>query len=261
CGYCRTDSGSRFFALRARTLSCSDYQLLVDRGWRRSGSLLYLTDMSDSCCPYYTIRTRALEFQPSSSDRKLARRWRNYLGVPVADNPDRMMFRGGQLHSLDVRLGPAEFSEEKYCVFEKYQTQVHHETDTTRAGFRRFLCNSPLENKERMGSFHQCYYIDGRLMGVGVLDVLPKCISSVYFFYDPAFAHLSPGTYSAMRELMLAKQMHMHMPTLQYYYMGYFIPSCPKMAYKKHWRPAELLDVTTFKWFPMEDCLRRIAQH
>ncbi|KAJ1937090.1 Arginyl-tRNA--protein transferase 1, partial [Linderina pennispora] len=60
CGYCRTDSGSRFFALRARTLSCSDYQQLVDRGWRRSGSLLYLTDMSDSCCPYYTIRTRAL---------------------------------------------------------------------------------------------------------------------------------------------------------------------------------------------------------
>lgn len=35
------------------------------------------------------------------------------------------------------------------------------------------------------GSFHQQYWLDEELIAVGVIDILPKCISSVYFFYDP----------------------------------------------------------------------------
>lgn len=49
------------------------------------------------------------------------------------------------------------------------------------------------------GSFHQQYWLDGRLICVGVLDILPKCVSSVYLYYDPEFFFLSPGTYSALR--------------------------------------------------------------
>ena len=49
------------------------------------------------------------------------------------------------------------------------------------------------------GSFHQHYILDGQIIGVGVLDILPYCISSVYFYYDPAFSFLSLGTYSALR--------------------------------------------------------------
>lgn len=49
------------------------------------------------------------------------------------------------------------------------------------------------------GSFHQQYWLDGRLIAVGVLDILPKCVSSVYFFYDPDFSHLTLGTYGSLR--------------------------------------------------------------
>ena len=33
----------------------------------------------------------------------------------------------------------------------------------------------------------------GQLVAVGVLDVLPSLSSSVYFFWDPEIAPLSPG--------------------------------------------------------------------
>lgn len=49
------------------------------------------------------------------------------------------------------------------------------------------------------GSFHQQYWIDDRLIGVGVLDILPNCVSSVYFFYDPEYSFLSLGTYASLR--------------------------------------------------------------
>lgn len=49
------------------------------------------------------------------------------------------------------------------------------------------------------GSFHQQYWLDGRIVAVGVIDVLPSCVSSVYLYYHPDFASLSLGSYSALR--------------------------------------------------------------
>src|SRR5688572_5589475 len=50
------------------------------------------------------------------------------------------------------------------------------------------------------GSFHQQYWLDGsKLIAVGVVDVLPNCLSSVYLYYDPDFSFLSLGTYAALR--------------------------------------------------------------
>ncbi|KAL0178590.1 hypothetical protein M9458_027484, partial [Cirrhinus mrigala] len=49
------------------------------------------------------------------------------------------------------------------------------------------------------GSFHQQYWLDGRIVAVGVLDILPSCVSSVYLYYHPDFSSLSLGTYSALR--------------------------------------------------------------
>lgn len=49
------------------------------------------------------------------------------------------------------------------------------------------------------GSFHQQYYLDDRLIAVGVIDILPLCVSSVYFFYDPDYRFLSLGSYASLR--------------------------------------------------------------
>lgn len=49
------------------------------------------------------------------------------------------------------------------------------------------------------GSFHQHYLLDGQIIAVGVIDILPSCMSSVYLYYDPDYDFLSLGTYSALR--------------------------------------------------------------
>ena len=39
----------------------------------------------------------------------------------------------------------------------------------------------------------------GKLIAVGVIDILPNALSSVYAYYDPDMPHLSLGTYTALR--------------------------------------------------------------
>ena len=43
--------------------------------------------------------------------------------------------------------------------------------------------------------------LDGKLIAVGVIDILPLCVSSVYLFYDPDMSHLKLGIYSALKEI------------------------------------------------------------
>lgn len=45
----------------------------------------------------------------------------------------------------------------------------------------------------KYGSYHQLYRLDGTLIAMAVLDVLPKCVSSVYFMYDTHWEWLSLG--------------------------------------------------------------------
>jgi arginine-tRNA-protein transferase len=68
--------------------------------------------------------------------------------------------------------------------------------------------------------------IDGRLFAVGVLDILPTGVSSVYLIYDPIFAFLKPGIISAIKEIEFVQAEMAAAPQLQYYYMGFYIPTC-----------------------------------
>ena len=43
------------------------------------------------------------------------------------------------------------------------------------------------------GSYHQLYRVNGKLIAIAVLDILPSCVSSVYFMYDNAWEKFSLG--------------------------------------------------------------------
>ena len=43
------------------------------------------------------------------------------------------------------------------------------------------------------GAYHQLYRLDGQLIAMGVIDILPNCVSSVYFMYDKEWEKLSLG--------------------------------------------------------------------
>lgn len=108
---------------------------------------------------------------------------------------------------------------------------------------------------EGYGSFHYQYYLDGVLIAVGVIDILPECVSSVYFYYDPAYSFLSLGTYASLREIALVRQLAKQCAALSNYYLGFYIPSCPKMRYKANVKPSFLLCPEAFTWHLLDEKL------
>ncbi|XP_074731550.1 arginyl-tRNA--protein transferase 1 isoform X3 [Strix uralensis] len=175
-------------------------------------------------------------------------------------------------HKLEVRLVPVSFEDPQFkssfnqsaALFAKYQMAIHKDTpsDCGENEFTRFLCDSPLEAENApngpecgYGSFHQQYWLDGKIIAVGVIDILPYCVSSVYLYYDPDYSFLSLGVYSALREIAFTRQLHEKAPDLCFYYMGFYIHSCPKMRYKGQYRPSDLLCPETYVWTPIEQCL------
>lgn len=167
---------------------------------------------------------------------------------------DRVRLPPEPAHKLVVALESDEFTEEKYQVYNNYQKTVHHDAphERTRSSFTRFLCSSPLRRqtmvgqdgrKRRLGSYHQCYRLDGKLVAVGVLDLLPDCVSSVYFLYDESIHNHMPGKLGALYEISLALE-----EGYRWWYPGFYIHSCPKMRYKIDYMPQYILDPQALVW-------------
>lgn len=150
------------------------------------------------------------------------------------------------------------FTEEKYKLFEQYQRLVHKEAPSSisKGGFKRFLCETPIPETlrqhngkaQKLGSYHQCYRLDGNLIAMGVLDLLPHAVSSVYLIYDVEYEKYSFGKLSALREALLAQE-----EGYGYYYMGFYIHSCKKMRYKNDYKPQFILDPDTNSWDRLDE--------
>ncbi|GMY33329.1 arginyl-tRNA--protein transferase 2-like [Fagus crenata] len=165
---------------------------------------------------------------------------------------------------LEIRLKRSSFDPEEFALYKKYQIKVHDDAPdhVSESSYRRFLVDTPLVFVPPtddgsvppcgFGSFHQQYVIDGRLVAVGVIDILPRCLSSKYLFWDPDFAFLSLGKYSALQEIGWVTENQNYCPSLQYYYLGYYIHSCSKMRYKAAYHPSELLCPLRYQWIPFD---------
>ncbi|XP_006460008.1 hypothetical protein AGABI2DRAFT_202585 [Agaricus bisporus var. bisporus H97] len=178
-------------------------------------------------------------------------------------------------HNFEIILEPASFSEEKYDLYVKYQLDIHNDTEKEPHQFERFLVTTPLTLEDipypspppahlpkKYGSYHQLYRLDGKLIAMSVLDVLPSCVSSVYFMYDKAWERFSLGKVSVLREVSMAKEIHdAGIPDMKYVYMGFYIQSCQKMRYKGDYHPSYLLDPESYDWYPLEKCLPVLEQN
>ncbi|KAK6435997.1 Arginyl-tRNA--protein transferase 1 [Oleoguttula sp. CCFEE 5521] len=259
----------------------------------RSGSLLYLPDAARSCCPHYTIRLPASQFRAGKDQRQTLHRWNRYVlgdkymkalsarpktkednarekdvfdlsatvhAPEISKLPSEVDTKPE--HTFEVKLEHDTFTNEKFDLFSDYQQNVHHEspTETTKSGFRRFLCESALQRRtdasgKRLGSYHHCYRLDGRLIAMSVLDLLPHAVSGVYFIYHRDFEKWSLGKLSALRELALAME-----ERYEYYYMGYYIHSCMKMRYKGTYKPQYVLDFDNLEWDLLDDQTKELME-
>ncbi|KAG6544372.1 hypothetical protein Mapa_014206 [Marchantia paleacea] len=170
----------------------------------------------------------------------------------------------GVTRKLEIRMARSSFDAEEFALYKKYQIAVHNDRpeDVRENHYKQFLVDTPLvfippANNGTTpscgyGSFHQQYLVDGKLVAVGVVDILPHCLSSKYLFWDPDFAFLSLGKYSAVQEIEWVQKEQRVCPTFQYYYLGFYIHSCPKMRYKAAYYPSELLCPERYSWVSYE---------
>ena len=115
------------------------------------------------------------------------------------------------------------------------------------------------------GTFHQQYRIDGKLVAVGIVDVLPGCLSSKYLFWDPDYAFLELGKVSALVEMAFVVQakskLARNVPAsgvvrMRHYYQGYYLHTCPKMVYKSQYKPCEMLCPACLSWISFDAALK-----
>ncbi|KDR83855.1 hypothetical protein GALMADRAFT_236300 [Galerina marginata CBS 339.88] len=315
CGYCsppgqRNEKATSYHSatVEAIKLSCSAYQKMIDRGWRRSGTYCYKPNLKISCCPQYTIKLDATAFKPSRSQRKLLNRWNRFvlqgeldaidveetdtvpqkskskshksapftsLSAAIHESEISFLTDKEPSHLFETILEPASYTPEKFALYKKYQSEIHNDKRNNPTGFKRFLVDSPLQTEAisypspppshlpvNYGSYHQLYKLDGRLIAIGVLDILPNCVSSVYFMYDNTWDRFSLGKLSALREVSLAREMReAGAPGMGNLYMGFYIYSCQKMRYKGDHSPSYLADPETYDWFPLETCVPLLEKH
>ena len=184
------------------------YRQLLDHGYRRCGTLLY-RPVCSACQACEVLRVPVAQFTPSKSQRRAAR-------------------RGDALFT--TVCAPAELTPEKLALYRRYLAYQHGEEDaeTEADAYQAFLVDSCLGEQ----TFEVQLRDGDRLAGVGIVDRLPDALSSVYFYFDPDYARLSPGTYSVLIEIRLAREWG-----LAWYYPGYYIEDCPAMNYKAAFRP------------------------
>lgn len=190
------------------TPDADDYQELMDLRFRRSGEVFYRPEC-DECAACVPIRVPVAEFRASRSQRRV---WR----------------RNADVHA---EFAAPAYSDELYELYERYQEVVHDGVmSASRDGFREMFCESPID------TLALYLRVDGRVIGYGVVDVCPRSLSSVYFFYDPALRERSLGVFSALLELEECRRR-----ALPYWYIGYYVADCRKMEYKRQFEPYELL--------------------
>ena len=263
CGYCAsTSSTSVSDGAVAYSLMTDTYNDLIEDGWRRSGRWIYKPAIGTTCCALHTIRLPCDAFTASKSQRKVLKRLDAFLEKAAVDD-------GRAAKRFEITTAPSAFDAEEFALWKRYQVAVHgdKETDLSKRSYVRFLVDSPFEPEPAeegtpstgYGAFHQQYRIDGALVAVGVVDILPRGLSSKYLFWDPDYAHLSLGKVSALKEIEFVRdQKRRGARGFEFYYMGYYIHDCQKMKYKAEYAPSELRCSTTNRWVRMEDARRKL---
>jgi arginine-tRNA-protein transferase len=192
-------------------LAADRYRELLDQGYRRNGRFVY-RPVCTACNACEVLRVPVAAFQPSRSQRRV---WKRCHG------------------RFQVQAVPPAHSQERVQLYGRYLEGQHRdpEAEENATHYEGFLVDTCLGDH----TFELQYRDAGRLVGVGIVDHVGDALSSVYFYFDPAWARYSLGTYSALLEIDLARRWG-----LRHYYLGYYIADCPQMRYKAAFRPCEV---------------------
>jgi arginine-tRNA-protein transferase len=205
-------------------LSAEEYLQRMIEGWRRFGHMLF-HPVCAACTACKALRVLANEFRPDRSQRRCAK-----LNEGV----------------VELQIGPPSVGVVKLALYDRYHAfQADHKgwpghaPKDAESYFESFV-NHPFDVEE------WCYYLDGRLVGVGYVDCLSTALpgsegegreglSAIYFFYDPDERERGLGTWNVLS--LIAEARRRALPCV---YLGYYVPGCPSMEYKPRFAPNEV---------------------
>jgi arginine-tRNA-protein transferase len=210
CSYLPGRTARSQVAAPAGLIDTVTYSELVRLGFRRSGQHVY-RPRCDACRACMPMRVRVHDHAPSRSQRRCLKR-----------NAD-----------VTMRLRPLQYDEAHYRLYRRYQAARHAGggmDQDDREQFRGFLLQS------RVDSALAEFTLDGEVVMVALIDRLLDGLSAVYTFYEPGLERRGLGVHGVLSQIRLARDMG-----LPYLYVGYWIAACSKMAYKRAYRPVEVL--------------------
>jgi arginine-tRNA-protein transferase len=214
CAYLPTERAS----LEVRVMldvGTSELESLLERGWRRFGPV-YFRPACASCAQCVSLRIIAQRFAPNKSQRRAARACiglRRLIGAPRVDAERLELYANWHKARENARgWDPNPQTRDRYAL--------------------EFAFPHPCVREA-------AFYDDaagGRLVGIGLFDETPNALSAAFFFYDPAYAHMSLGTANVLSLVADARA-----SGRAHVYLGYRVAGCASLRYKSSFEPHELL--------------------
>jgi len=212
CSYLNNEKQTTHYKIidKCDIVTCSQ---LIERGFRRFGKM-YFRPICADCQECQSIKIDVENYILSKSARRVIKK----------------------ASFLKIYVQTPSISEEHIQLFEKYHLHMHEKkswdyNQTTAEHYH----NSFVVGHENFG-YEVLYYDNDKLIAVDLIDVLNEGISSIYFYYDPDYAHLSLGKYSLYKQIEYAQT-----AKLKWIYLGYYVQDCPSLSYKAEYKPYKTL--------------------
>ncbi len=212
CSYLPDETASLEYRY-LNNLDEATYLKYLERGWRRFGRVVF-RPQCPTCRGCRSLRIDVNQFTPTKSQR-------------------RCLARNSK---IELRTQPATVTPAHIELFNAYHRDMHQRRNWPVHEITPAEYHAEFADSKVSFAWETLYFQEDRLLGVGLVDVLPNAMSSVYFYHDPAWRPLGPGSYSVLREIDWARKLE-----IPYLYLGYWIERCPSMSYKSRFAPHELI--------------------
>ncbi len=187
-------------------VSCEN---LIERGYRRFGKM-YFRPLCATCNECQSIKIDVCNFTFSKSAKRILKKAKN----------------------IRTFIQTPTMTQEHLDLFDKYHLYMHEKkgwnySKTTPEHYY----NSFVTGHGDFG-YEVLYYYEEKLIAVDLIDILENGISSIYFYYDPAYAKYSLGKLSLYHQIQFAKNANK-----KWIYLGYYVEGCPSLSYKAEYTP------------------------